>query len=85
MAKYSIQIKPSAQKELRSLEKKDRTILIEKIKKLTENPFPSQSQKLTSRNQYRLRSGKFRILYEIQKNILTITVVKVSHRKNAYQ
>lgn len=85
MGKYNIVLKRSAEKELRSIEKSDKSILIKKIQNLSEDPFPPQSQKLNSRDQYRLRWGKYRILYEIDKNILTIIVVKIGQRKNIYK
>lgn len=85
MAKYNITLKRSAAKELRGIPQEDRSFLIEKIQQLSQNPYPPQSQKLTSKEQYRLRWGKYRILYEIKQNILTILVVKIGQKKDVYK
>ena len=85
MAKYSLEIKKSAAKELKIIPHKYRLLIIEKIQNLAKNPFPPQSQKLTDKDQYRLRIGKYRILYEVKKDKLVIVVIKIAHRKDAYK
>ncbi|MEH2089209.1 type II toxin-antitoxin system RelE family toxin [Nostoc sp.] len=38
-----------------------------------------------SDNLYRVRLGKYRIIYEIQDGLLLVTVVKVKHRSDVYR
>lgn len=53
---------------------------------LAENPRPFGSEKLQSfENLYRLRVGKYRIIYEIDKTASIVTIAKVEHRKGAYR
>jgi mRNA interferase RelE/StbE len=52
---------------------------------LAVDPRPQQSQKLSGREQYRLRQGAYRILYAIQDDVLIVTVVKVGHRREVYR
>ena len=52
---------------------------------LAANPYPPGYKKLIGYdNQYRIRVGNYRILYEIKGNELLIIVLKVVHRKDAY-
>ena len=84
MAKYKIEIKKSAIKELESIPSKDLKRIVEKIKLLAENPRPSGCLKLSGEERYRIRQGKYRILYAIKDDILTVYIVKVGHRKDVY-
>ena len=86
MARYSILIKPSAVKEIESIPlKRDRQRIVERIRGLTENPRPPGCEKLTGRDKYRLRQGRYRILYSIEDEDLLVYVVKVAHRKDVYR
>ncbi len=85
MAKYKIRVKKSAEKELRKIPKKELLIILDKIKSLSGTPRPTESVKLTNQEKYRLRVGKYRVLYKVEDNILTIFVVKIGHRKEIYR
>jgi mRNA interferase RelE/StbE len=85
MEKYELLFRKSVLKDLRKLPAKDVKMLWHAITLLREDPRPPQTQKLTAREQYRLRKGRYRILYEIEDTRLIITVVKVAQRKDAYR
>jgi len=85
MAKYKIEFKKSAVKELNELDSKVIKRIISKIKSLENNPRPEGSIKLTSEERYRIRIGNYRILYEIIDDLLIIYIVKIAHRKDAYK
>ncbi len=85
MAKYKIQVKRSAERELGEILKKELLKILDTIKNLSDNPHPPGSIKLTNQEKYRVRVGKYRILYQIEDNILTVFVVKVGHRKDVYR
>jgi mRNA interferase RelE/StbE len=53
--------------------------------KLEENPRPPGSKKLKGRSGYRIRIGDYRVIYEIDDNILRVIVIDVGHRKDIYQ
>ena len=85
MTKYKIEIKRSAQKEIRKLtRKKDRQRIIARIAALAEEPRPPGCQKLSGQEAYRVRQGVYRIVYTISDDVLTVTVVKVGHRRDVY-
>ena len=85
MAKYKIEIKKSAAKELSNLPTKDLKIIIQKIQNLAEDPRPSGCKKLTADEKYRIRSGKYRILYIIKEDVLVIYIIKIGHRRDVYR
>ena len=85
MGKYSILFRRSVLKDLEVLPKKDVQRIMEAIRALAVDPRPPQSQKLSGREQYRLRQGTYRILYANQDDVLIVTVVKVGHRREVYR
>jgi len=85
MEKYKLKIKKSAQKEISSLPKKDLKLVINGIEELAKNPRGANCKKLSGDEKFRKRVGKYRILYEIHDDILTIFIVKMAHRKEAYR
>lgn len=53
---------------------------------LAENPRPPKATKLVGfRNRWRVRSGDYRILYEIHDDALTMLVIRVAHRRQVYR
>lgn len=85
MGSYNLLIKPSAAKELESVPKRDRQRIVQRIQALAGNPRPMGCEKLGGREQYRLRQGRYRIIYSISDHEQTVRVVKVAHRKEAYR
>lgn len=83
---YEIIIKPSAEKLFAKLEKSQQIKIIKAVENLAINPRPQGFKKLKSIAElYRIRVGDYRIIYCIDDNILTITVVKIGHRKEIYK
>lgn len=86
MAKYKILIKASAAKEIQNITtRKDRRGVVEKIRKLADDPRPGGCEKLSGQDRYRVRQGNFRIIYSINDDRLVIHVVKVGDRKDVYR
>ncbi len=65
--------------------KKDLSKIIKRIGELADDPRPPGCEKLTGQDRYRLRQGRYRIVYSILDNKLTVWVVKVGHRKHIYR
>jgi mRNA interferase RelE/StbE len=85
MAVYEIFFKKSVEKDFKAIPKNDLKKIIKRIGALAEDPRPQGCEKLTGQGRYRLRQGKYRIVYSIQDNKLTVLVVKVGHRKDIYR
>lgn len=86
MASYSLEWKPSAERELRKLPRDVVGRLIDLAESLIGNPFPPGARKLTgSTCAYRVRSGDYRMIYEVHGRTLIIQVVRVGHRRDIYR
>ena len=85
MAAYKFFFKKSVQKDFDNIPKKDLKRILSRIETLSENPRPSGCEKLTGQERYRMRQGRYRIIYSIQNDELTVWVVKVGHRKHIYR
>ena len=85
MAAYKIYFKKSVEKDFQVIPKKDLKRILERIEALAEDPRPPGCEKLSGQQRYRLRQGRYRILYSIQDDELTVWVVKISHRRNIYR
>ncbi|HSD70794.1 MAG TPA: type II toxin-antitoxin system RelE/ParE family toxin [Woeseiaceae bacterium] len=86
MGNYSVQIKKSALKELEAVSTKaDRQRIIRRIRSLSDNPRPVGVQKLSGHERYRLRQGRYRILYTIHDLELTVYVIRIADRKEVYR
>lgn len=75
MAKYRIEIKRSAAKENKKINKEDLDLILSTINKLSVNPRPVGAIKLTGKDLYRIRAGNYRILYEIIEIDFTILLL----------
>jgi len=87
VASYRLLIKRSAAKELEAIAgKKDRERITQRILALAENPRPPGVEKLSGTSEkYRVRQGDFRIVYEIQDDVLIVYVVRIADRKEVYR
>lgn len=81
--KYTTELKPKAFKDLKSIPSRDRERIIERIEALEDN-LQGNVKKLTKHTpEYRMRSGDWRVLFEIEET--KIIVYRVLHRKEAYR
>lgn len=86
MASYRLFIKTSAAKEIEAIPtKKDRRRVVDRIRSLADEPRPPGCRKLSGAERYRLRVGRYRILYTIEDDRLVVTVVKVGDRNEVYR
>jgi mRNA interferase RelE/StbE len=83
---YRIEFKPSAAKIFKQLPLSIRKRMSYAIDRLSVNPRPPGCKKLTgSEDIYRIRTGEYRIIYQIQDKILLVMILKTSHRKDVYR
>jgi mRNA interferase RelE/StbE len=86
VARYRLLIKPSAVKDLEAIPwKRERQLVVERISQLAENLRPFGCEKISGQDKYRVRQGRYRILYAIADQDLLVQVVKVAHRKDVYR
>jgi len=83
---YEIYLERIAQQKLKRLSAKHFHRVISSIKGLAENPRPRNCRKLSgSRNDWRIRVGDYRVVYEIDDGQKIINVMLVRHRREAYR
>jgi len=83
--KYTVLIERYAQKQIMKLGKKAIPVIKAAIAGLADNPRPYGYKKLKGEEAYRIRVGDYRIIYEINDDIIIVTVVSVGHRKDIFK
>ena len=85
MGKYRLAFKKSVAKDLRDIPKKDVARILECLEEMAEDPRGAGCEKLSGKERYRIRQGGYRIIYEIQDDVLVVVVVKIAHRRDVYR
>jgi mRNA interferase RelE/StbE len=87
VAQFSVEIRTSAIKELEAVApKKERQRIARKISALAKEPRPRGCEKLAGQaDRYRVRQGRYRIIYAVDDARFLVDVVKIGHRKEAYR
>ena len=85
MAKYALEIKQSAQKELDALDDTLFTRIDRKILTLADNPGPPVQKAARVQDQWRIRIGDWRVLYIIDDAAKHILITHVAHRRAVYE
>ena len=86
MARYEVEISRAAEKQLRRLPRADQVRVVQKMLALADDPFPEGARKLSGYDDvFRVRTGRYRILYSVSERTLVVAVLKVGHRKDVYR
>ncbi|MBI2832114.1 MAG: type II toxin-antitoxin system RelE/ParE family toxin [Chloroflexi bacterium] len=78
---YRVEIHRAAQKQLLSLPAETRVRIVQAIDRLTKAPRPSGCKKLRGTELWRVRTGRYRVVYAIDDGEKLITAVKVVLRR----
>lgn len=83
---YTVQVSDAAKASLKEIPVRDRLRIARKIDQLAENPQPFGSLKMKGEeNTFRIRSGDYRIIYEVLGDVLRVLVLRIGHRKDIYR
>ena len=82
---YTVLVERYALKQILKLDKKIIPEIKAAIASLAHNPRPNGFKKLKGEDAYRIRIGDYRIIYEIDDDIILVTVISAGHRKNIYR
>jgi mRNA interferase RelE/StbE len=78
-----VEVAPAAVRQLRKLDPPARRRVQAAIELLKEEPRPSGAKKLVGGDgEWRVRTGDYRVVYEIRDSVLLILVVAVGHRRD---
>jgi mRNA interferase RelE/StbE len=80
---FNIQWKEEAVKDLQKLERDLGSRIYKKINSLKENFDSADIKRLQGSDLFRLRVGDYRVIFEINKEL--ITILKIGNRKNIYK
>jgi len=83
---YEIVVEKAAIKDLKKLSSEIRSRALAAIQLLAKNPRPAGSRKLVgSENDWRIRIGDYRVVYEIADTIRVVRINRVRHRREVYR
>ena len=81
---YQVVVERNAQKQLAQIPQPYFDKIVGALKGLATNPRPVGYKKLRGRPGYRVRVANYRIIYNIEDNILTVFVLLIGNRKDIY-
>jgi mRNA interferase RelE/StbE len=85
---YRVELRPAADRALRKLPGGARDRIGKVITLLTENPRPPAAKMLVGNDSprlWRVRTGDYRVVYQIHDDVLLVLVVAVGHRREIYE
>ena len=83
---YTIEFRPAVLKSLMRLPKRELVKIKKRIDDLGNNLPDPKTTKMKGNNAFhKIRSGNYRIVYEIHDDRLVVLVVKIGHRKDVYK
>lgn len=83
---YQVEVAPAAVRQLRKLDHPARRRIQAAIELLASDPRPPGAKKLVGgEGEWRVRTGDYRIVYEIQDRVLRVLVLAVAHRSDVYR
>lgn len=83
---YDVRLAPAAVRQLRKLEPAGRRRVQAAIDLLAAEPRPPSARQLVGgAGEWRVRTGDFRIIYEIHDQQLLVLVIKVGQRRDVYE
>jgi len=86
MASYQVELTRSAEKDLRRIDRSQTGALYSALECLEQEPRPHGIKKLSGADRtYRIRIGDYRVVYEIEDDVIVVLVIRIAHRKDVYR
>lgn len=83
---YTVEFTTAAARQIRELPRNVRTRVLDAIETLAIEPRPQGARKLAGEDiVWRLRTGDYRVIYEIVNDTLTVTIIRTAHRREVYK
>lgn len=83
---YAITLSPMAARQLGKLDAQVRRRIQAALELLAEQPRPPAATRLVGgAGEWRVRTGDYRIVYEIEDDRLLILVLRIGHRREVYE
>jgi len=87
LVSFEIYLHSKAHKYLKNLDKRTYEGILDKITNLAKNPFPSDAKRVVGRKEkvFRIRFGKYRILYLFYLELNTVVIINIDKRSRIYR
>jgi len=86
MARRSLEISRTAEKQLRELPVDAQRRIVRAVLALPDDPHPQGARKLSGYDDvFRIRVGVYRVIYSVADEALVIIILKIGHRKDVYR
>jgi mRNA interferase RelE/StbE len=82
---YQVVIEKQVQKHLAKITPPNYNKVVSALQDLANNPRPQGYKKLKGRQGFRVRIGEYRIIYNINDNILTVFILAIGNRRDVYK
>jgi len=82
---YTVELSKSADKSLMSLRRKDQQRVLLALEGLEKDPFIGKRLQGPLRGLWSVRVLPYRIIYSVNKKIITVSVVAIGDRKDVYK
>ncbi len=82
---YDVRIRRQAQRQLAQLPAGIYEQVRDAVRMLANQPRPAECRKLKGREGWRIRAGSYRVIYEIDDQQDTVTVLHIGHRRDVYR
>jgi mRNA interferase RelE/StbE len=82
---HTVRFRPRAAKQLGALPEGVRTTIAKVIDSLADNPKPAGALQLKGTDFLRVRVRDYRVIYEVQDDVLLVLVVRLGHRRDVYR
>jgi len=83
---YNVVLRPSAERDLDRLSVNVRVKIVSRLQALGFEPRPHGVKKLSGcENEWRLRVGDYRVLYEIDDHGRLVRIFRIAHRCEVYR
>jgi mRNA interferase RelE/StbE len=86
LSSYRVVLTTSAEKELHALPANVVARVVPRLERLALAPRPPGCRKLKGGdNEWRIRVGDYRVVYEIDDTARTVDVTRIAHRRDVYE
>ncbi len=82
---YVVVLKRKAEKQYKMLALKDRKRVLSALQHLRENPWTGKKLEGDLLGKWSLRVWPYRIIYVVEKEKITVTVLAIGHRQGVYK
>jgi len=88
LAGYTLILSKQAEKDLIKIERDQVILITKRLENLVNESYLLDIKKMSGEYDYptyRLRSGDYRIIYQVRKHEVIVLVIKIAHRKDVYR